>query len=244
MKIKINPSVEKQLGTILAPVKKQDIWYPLYGEQGEPIFSGRNKSHEFYSDLDRYVHFKGKTVIDLGCNLGHYSFLAARLGATKVLGLDINENLIQACNILRDHLGLYQVVFKTSDFLNTKPDDHYDIVLLIDYIGKNVINKLKLKQVLTAVENYSRKEILFTFYHAYKLSGKLKTAEEKLIPHYAPHFIRDGKFMLLEYVQNYFSGKGILTVFKPEISNRFYLKRPVHFIQTGGNHQQRLIHDK
>jgi len=232
MKIKINLTVEKQLRPILDQIEDRDIWYPLYNEQEERIFRGRDKHEEFYSDLDRYVDFRGKTVIDMGCNIGHYSFLAARLGAVRVFGLDINEKMIQASNILRDHLGLSQVEFKTADFLSAAPDYRYDIVIMIDYIGKNVINKFKLKQVLVAAESHSRKEILFTFHHAYTIRGKLKTTEENLIPFYTADFIRDSKFWVLDYVKHHFAGKGQLTVFNPEKCDRPDDKQPVHFMRT------------
>ncbi len=233
MKIKIKLSVEKQLRPILDQIEYRDIWYPLYNDQGEPVIRGRDKYEEFYTDLDRYIDFRGKAVIDLGCNLGHYSFLAARLGAARVVGLDINEKIIQACDILRDHLGLSQVEFKTADFLSAAPDYRYDIVIMIDYIGKNVINKFKLKKVLEAAESRSRKEILFTFHQAYTIRGKLKTAEENLIPFYTADFIRYGKFRVLDYVKHHFAGKGQLTVFNPEKCDRPNFKQPVHFMRAG-----------
>jgi predicted RNA methylase len=233
MKIKINRSVEKQLRPILDQIEDHDIWYPLYNERGKPVFAGRNKYEEFYTDLDRYVDFRGKTVVDLGCNLGHYSFLAARLGAARIVGLDINEKMIHACNILRDHLGLSRVEFKLTDFLSTAADNCYDIVIMIDYIGKNVINKFKLKQVLAAAESHSRKEIFFTFHQAYTIRGKLKTVEENLIPFYTADFIRDGKFRVLDYVKDHFTGKGQLTVFNPKKCDRLDIKQPVHFMRTG-----------
>lgn len=232
MKIKINPSVERQLRPILDQIEDHDIWYPLYNIQGRPVFSGRDKYEEFYTDLDCYVYFTGKTVIDLGCNLGHYSFLAARLGAAQVVGLDINEKMIRACNILRDYLDLSQVEFKTTDFLSATPNNRYDIVLMIDYIGKNTINKFKLKQALVAAESRSRKEILFTFHHAYTIHGKLKTTEENLIPFYTADFIRDGKFQVLNYVKNHFAGKGLMTVFNLEKCDWLDRKQPVHFMRT------------
>ena len=232
MKIKINRSVENQLRPILDQIENRDIWYPLFNEQGEPIFRGRDKYEEFLTNLDRYVDFRGKTVVDLGCNLGHYSFLAARLGAAKVVGLDINEKMIQVCNILRDHLGLSRVEFKTTDFLSAAHDYRYDIVIMIDYIGKNVINKFKLKRALVAAESRSRKEILFTFHHAYTIRGKLKTTEENLIRFYTADFIRNGKFRLLDYVKHHFAGRGQLTVSNLGKCNRLDKKQPVHFMQT------------
>lgn len=35
----------------------------------------------------------GKDVLDVGCDMGHWSFLAARAGASKVLGLDRNRDV-------------------------------------------------------------------------------------------------------------------------------------------------------
>lgn len=232
MKIKINRSLERQLRPVLDQIANHDIWYPIYNLQGEPVFRGRDKYHEFYNDLDQYVDFKGKTVIDLGCNLGHYSFLAARLGATRVVGLDINTKMIEACNMLRDYLMLPQVDFKVTDFFFATPSNRYDIVLLIDYIGKNVINKFKLKQVLTIAERYSRKEIFLTFHHAYSINDKLRSTEENLIPFYTADLIRDGKFQVIDYVKDHFAGKGMIKVFEQEERDWCGRKPAVHFLKT------------
>jgi ribosomal protein L11 methyltransferase len=231
MKIKINRSAQEQLQPILNRIENRNIWYPLYNLEDQTVFKGRDREKEFYADLDRYLDFNGKTVVDLGCNLGHYSFMAARLGAARVVGLDIDENLIQAAKILRDHLGLNQVEFKRTDFLRADVGDRYDVVLLIDYIGRNVITKFKMKQVLLAAENYCRHEILLTFHPDYTIQHKLRTTPDRLISFYTDQYIRNGKFQTLEYVSDYFKGKGHLAAHSPAQEWHADNKMPVHFIR-------------
>ena len=45
-------------------------------------------------------NFSNKTVLDIGCNSGQYSMYAKKAGASKVTGLDINENRIYQAKML------------------------------------------------------------------------------------------------------------------------------------------------
>ena len=40
---------------------------------------------------------RGKSFLDVGCGTGRYSLEFARLGAAKVVGLDIAERMVEAC---------------------------------------------------------------------------------------------------------------------------------------------------
>ena len=48
----------------------------------------------------------GQTVLDVGCNAGFYSIEMKRRGATRVLGLDSQRDLIRQAEFVRDVLGL------------------------------------------------------------------------------------------------------------------------------------------
>ena len=60
--------------------------------------------------------FHNKDVLDIGCNIGHITYLVARdLGARTVLGLDIDNSLIQ---IARKNVKYYSCLTSPSDLLS------------------------------------------------------------------------------------------------------------------------------
>lgn len=60
---------------------------------------------------------KGKTILDIGCGSGVYSFEAARRGAQEVVGVDVAENMISLSNYKAKDLGLDNLCkFLCSDF--------------------------------------------------------------------------------------------------------------------------------
>jgi ubiquinone/menaquinone biosynthesis C-methylase UbiE len=80
----------------------------------------------------------GKSFLDVGCGTGRYSLEFVRLGAAKVVGLDIAERMVEACR----HRAAEQKVgdrasFIQSDLMNYIPDHAFDVAIgigLFDYI--------------------------------------------------------------------------------------------------------------
>ncbi len=63
--------------------------------------------------------FKGKTFIDIGCGSGLFSLAAFKLGATKIVSLDVDEDSVACCQILKKREGnpnIWEVV--TGDALD------------------------------------------------------------------------------------------------------------------------------
>ncbi len=50
-------------------------------------------------------NIQGKTFVDIGCGSGLFSLVAHRLGAKKILSLDIDENSVECCRRLREAEG-------------------------------------------------------------------------------------------------------------------------------------------
>jgi 2-polyprenyl-3-methyl-5-hydroxy-6-metoxy-1,4-benzoquinol methylase len=58
--------------------------------------------------------FTGKTVLDIGCNAGFYSFVAKLRGAKSVLGVDHQREYINEALLMREILGI-DVEFRQGD---------------------------------------------------------------------------------------------------------------------------------
>jgi SAM-dependent methyltransferase len=70
------------------------------------------------------------TVIDVGCGSGVLSFVAARLGAQRVVGCDISEEAVVAARESAKRLGLQdRVEFRTGSLLDPVRDVEASVVI-------------------------------------------------------------------------------------------------------------------
>lgn len=76
---------------------------------------------------------KGKSVLDLGCNNGFFCYEAARRGAARVVGLDVEPDMIRKNRILADVLGL-DVEFNVIDLDRERLMESFDYVLCLNVL--------------------------------------------------------------------------------------------------------------
>ena len=108
----------------------------LKGER--PDFRCKLLSKGLYGDT-----FKGKSVIDLGCNLGRMSQHALHLGASSVSGIEYDEKTTHAANKLAEIEGVSNVFKATTLDLAFHPVlPSYDIALCFSVLHH--INPRKL----------------------------------------------------------------------------------------------------
>lgn len=81
-----------------------DDWDTLYGEKRNPVM--RRFDSIFRKDVyQRYEltfealgsNLKGSSILDIGCGNGIYSIDAIHNGASKVLGVDVADQMIEIC---------------------------------------------------------------------------------------------------------------------------------------------------
>ena len=140
-----------ELEKILHSVGPENIWRPVYDSQNVLLAGGiadmRDGRPQDMSKLD----FRGKTVLDLGCNFGFYSFLAKRLGARKVVGVDKDGQVIKGCELLKAMHGVRDVHFYSGDFTTSTIPGTFDIVMLINFLGKVMVTE-GIQESLDAAE--------------------------------------------------------------------------------------------
>ena len=106
---------------------------------------------------DNLPSLKGKSIIDIGCSSGFFSIKAAKEGANRVLGIDMEPKIIKKAFFVRDVLGDNDGVdySKVVDFkvIDVRYDlmknlGSFDIAFLFNsiyYFGEhtnNILNKL------------------------------------------------------------------------------------------------------
>lgn len=122
-------------------------WYQSIDLMDEYKTNGKFPTYNRAQTFDQF-DFNGKTVLDIGCNSGQYSFFAKERGAKEVLGIDILEKRINQARIISVNEG-YDVSFENKGIFDLDENDgKYDVVLCIavlteiaDFFG--AIEKIK-----------------------------------------------------------------------------------------------------
>jgi len=86
----------------------------------------------------------GKTVLDLGCNIGGFCFEALQLGAKSVHGIDIMKERIEVAQEIAKSAKIHRAAtFETMDIVQIPDNIFYDVVLCLqtfDYVEpRNVL---------------------------------------------------------------------------------------------------------
>jgi ribosomal protein L11 methyltransferase len=194
-----NAGLAVQIRNHLAAMDPAAVWRPVIGPDGEVLAKGSGPAPDDLAGYVSGVSFAGKSVLDLGANLGFYSFLAAKGGAKSVLGLDSDPVTVTGAELLAKLHDHDNAAFSVRDFLRDPPEDRFDLVLVIDFIGRGVVAKGRLDAVLDCAAKCACREIFLTFHPSYALS-ELDPDGSGLPQAYAP-FIRSGRFHLEEYVE-------------------------------------------
>jgi methylase of polypeptide subunit release factors len=72
----------------------------------------------------------GDTVIDVGCGSGVLAFVAAKLGAARVIGCDLSSAAVEAASENAQRLGLDGVCeFRQGDLLEPVRDERADVLI-------------------------------------------------------------------------------------------------------------------
>jgi len=106
--------------------------------QSTDDFSGkRNTDYRIKAMKIDGRHFIGKSVLDVGCNLGMFCLYAKKHGATEVLGVDKKEIINLAKEWANIHC-LWDINYEAVDLNNWKPKMKYDVLFYLavyEYFG-------------------------------------------------------------------------------------------------------------
>ena len=75
----------------------------------------------------------GKSILDVGCRYGFFSFEAAKRGARRVVGVDFDEDALRKAEKLREVMGT-EVEFRKLDITKQSLDEKFDVVLCLNVL--------------------------------------------------------------------------------------------------------------
>ncbi len=182
----------------LEDLGSERVWRPVPGPDGNLLARGNGPAPAELDGILDGLDLRDKSVADLGANLGYFSFLASRRGAHRVLGLDIDPEVVAVAGLLARLHGLGNVAFATVDFLASPPRRPCDLALLVDFIGRAVVRKGKLPAVVAAATAWGAREIFFTLREVYPLD-ELGMSADAMTALY-PGTVRDGLFFTIDAV--------------------------------------------
>ena len=117
-------------------------------------FIGYSKSYETWSRIKDLVDWKNKTVIDLGCYHGYFSFKAEQQGASNVTGLEMHSSVLDITRMIK-HMNQSKANFQIWECGRPTPEADIALVLNILHHAKNIdetLQNINAKIVIFEIE--------------------------------------------------------------------------------------------
>jgi ribosomal protein L11 methyltransferase len=219
--------LKTELVAILRELGPKLVWRPVHDDRGELLSDGVADFRDGRPEDISRVDFKGRTVIDLGCNLGFYSFLARQLGADQVLGVDWNEKVIRGAQLIGRIHGVGGVSFECVNFIDQGVAGQFDISLLIDFIGKENLRE-GIHRVLSTIAGLTRRQMIISARPYYSINKHLQGDLTGLRSLYPESYMHGDSFHVLDFVRDYFRDDWDMTVVSPE-DDYYSVKRTLMF---------------
>ena len=220
-----------ELKDILKTVGPQNIWRPVVVSADLLLADGIGEADDGLAENMGSLDFKGKTVLDLGCNFGYYCFLARSAGARLVLGIDADARIIRGCEIIAALNAVDRVAFLATDIVRAEGIGRFDIGLMIDLIGSQMILSGTAKAVLDSLERLSQKEMVLTLRPRYHIPKKLAGDFQGLNEKYPPGTFRDNYFYAFDYVCDRFEANWDISVISAQNDPEAEYKQTLHFVR-------------
>jgi len=224
--------IRTQLIRLLDRVGSESIWRPIYDNDHILLAEGHEDMRDGSPEVLSQISFRSRTVLDLGCNFGFYSFLAKRRGAERVVGVDIDARAIEGCELLRDLYGFENMQFHALDFISLDLTERFHIGMLINFIGKKSLHK-GIQNILNLLSRYSETTMLITARPSYDITGQLGTHTEQIIQQYGSNYVLDNCFDVMAYLKDFYGDQWRMSIISPDHADRtikrtfmFTRKRP------------------
>lgn len=124
------------------------IYHNIY--IGNKQYGGHKDCEQTWTQIASCIDFKDKTVLDLGCYYGFFSFRAEEYGAKKVVGYDYG-NLPEVTNKLAQ-LKNSKATFESVDLDKMDTQETPDIIFLLNVLHHNSAPLHVLKEMFSKAQ--------------------------------------------------------------------------------------------
>lgn len=108
----------------------------------------------FYRTIENCKPAEGKTMLDIGCGPGLYCIELARIGASKVVGIDFAPKMIELARKFAQEFGVHnKCEFIVADFLEYEFPEKYDFTIAMGYIEYCPEPEKVLKKMISLTSN-------------------------------------------------------------------------------------------
>jgi SAM-dependent methyltransferase len=195
----------EQFLTLAQAIEPEHRYRTVYDADFSVLVPGKERIDADTLDAFSRIDFTGRTVVDLGCNFGFFTFQARRLGAAAVVGVDREARVLTGCELLKRHFNAEGVSFACHDIDDpdcTLLNRTFDIAMLVEFIGKSFIVQNRVAPALAFLEKLSQRELIVSVQKIYWIRKELGTTPEALRQIYPERYVVGGDFLLLEYVRD------------------------------------------
>lgn len=152
----------EELRRLVDTIGPENIWRPICDGEGNLLVPGAgHRDESLPRNPPEHIDFSGKTVVDLGCNVGSFVCRAVQLGAARAAGVDIDSNLVRCAEILAKQEEVDNVEFRVGDF-SSPPEEKYDVAMMFDIIGNATIGEGRMHAFLEIMEEWASNELLIS----------------------------------------------------------------------------------
>lgn len=231
----------RKLMKILRQVGPENIWRPVYAPGNILLSEGIGDIRDGLPENLWKFNFKDKTVADLGCNFGYYTFMVKKAGASHVLGIDKDRRIIRGCRILKRLFHADGISFLVADIMDSRAIGTFDTGMMIDFIGKTMVTTGIFKEYLNALERVSEKNMILSLRSVYNVKKHLRNDFHGLAEKYPGDYIRKDSFFTIDYVREYFSSRWEMEIVFPERGQVDSEKHLFYFTRKKGKSMERIL---
>ena len=96
-------------------------------EKGIPTGSSKYIINKRIKKIEQYCSFKNKTVLDVGCGDGKYTYEIAKKTNKRVVGIEIESKRLEKA---RTKFIRQNLIFRNEGIEKQKKNEDYDIIFL------------------------------------------------------------------------------------------------------------------